>query len=539
LGSPKEAPPRVAPAISVVRRETWLGILVLVLGFVLTLAASRVTGPTFDEERRFSAVRRATELVRAVGDFGPSALGSSSAEAIYDEIQPFGPLPTVISGWFGEVLARAHLLDRIIAARLGWLLLTGAVPGAMYFIALRSWGPRVAALGACALFGMPRWVHAAASAREPAVVASIWTILLALYVQSLSPSLAERRRGSPVRFRCATMVFAVAFGVGVSTTLATLWVLPLIVVHALIARPQGLRAGLRKGMLPLPIGVLLVVLVAPLAMVAVTPALWRANAGRVAEWFLSPLTPTIEPLLYRGGPVVSPRDVPGGYALRWLVATTPALMLVLALLGAGVIAADFSVRRRLGRRDDMALGGLLVLVVFAVVFGPAVTPVVLTRFPPRVEAALPFIAIAAAITVDRFASRLFGDARSLFAVLPAALLFVAYGFVGVSTASASFGVFGGGTARALASGTWTVGDGSEVAALAPAIDKLGMPAISVESTEVPHAVWSMLERAGRLRTHVEPGRSAGMTLTLARGRQPDAIVTVSRDGAALWSLARR
>jgi hypothetical protein len=538
LGSQNEARPRIAPAASLVRRDRWLGILVLVGGLVLTFAASRVTGPTFDEERRFNAVRRATQLIRAVGDFGPSALGSSSAEAIYDEMQPFGALPTIVSGWFGEVLARAGLLDRVVAARLGWLLLTGVVPGAVYFTALRSRGPRVAALSACALFAMPRWVHAAAAARESAVVASVWIILLALYVQSLPPSLSERRRGIAIRFRCAAVAFAVAAGVGVSTTLAALWVLPLIIAHALIARPRGLRAGLRKGLLPLPVGMLLVLLLAPLAMVAVTPTLWRANGAHVAEWLLSPLTPTIEPLLYRGAPV-SPRDVPGGYALRWLIATTPALLLVLALLGAGVMAADYTVRRRVGRRDDTALGVLLVLGLVAVVFGPAVTPVVLTRFPPRVEAALPILAVAAASTVDRIASRVVGEARAVFAVLPAALLFVVYGLVAVPTASASFGLFGGGTARAVERNTWTIGDGSEVAAIAPAIDKLGMPTIAVESAEVPHTYWSTLERAGRIRTHVEPGRSAGLTLTLARGKQPDPIAVVQREGGILWSLARR
>jgi hypothetical protein len=513
--------------------------LVLVGGLVLTFATSRVTGPAFDEEHRFNAVRRATELVRAVNDLGPSALGSSSAEAIYDEMLPFGPLPAIISGWFGEVFARAGLLDRIVAARLGWLLLTGAVPGALYFFVLRSRGARVGALSACALFAMPRWVHAAAAAREPAVVAGIWIILLALYVQSLPPSLVERRRGIALRSRCSAVAFAITLGLGVSTSLATLWVLPFIVVHALVARPQGLAAGLRRGMLTLPVGLLLVLLVSPLVTVAVTPTLWRANGGRVAEWLLSPLAPTIEPLLYRGGSVVSPRDVPGGYALRWLVATTPALVLVLALLGAGVMAADYTERRRLGRRDDTALGVLLLLGLIAVVFGPAVTPIVLTRFPPRVEAALPILAIAMAITVDRIASRLFGEARSLFAVLPAALLCVAFGLLGVPTASASFGLFGGGTARAVASNTWTVGDGSEVAVLGAAIDKLGLPTIVVESAEVPRTFWSTLERAGRLHTHVESGRSVGLSFTLARGKQSNALATVSREGGALWSLERR
>jgi len=539
LGSPTAAPPRVALPAFLSRRERWLGILVLFLGFALTVAASSVTGPTFDEERRLAAVRRATELVRAVSDFGPRSLGSSSAEAIYDEIQPFGPLPAVISGWFGEVLGAAHVLDRLVAARLGWLLLTGCCPGAVYFLAARSKGPRVAALSACMLFSMPRWVHAAAAAREPAVVASIWTILLALSVHASPPSLEERRRGVAGPFRGAAVAFAVAVGIGLSTSLATLWVLPIIVAHALVARHGGLARAVRQGVLPLPFALLAMIVVSPVVMVAVTPTLWQGGGAHAAEWLLSPLAPTIEPLLYRGGPVVSPRDVPGGYALRWLVATTPGLVLALALLGAGVVAADFWARRAQHRRDDAALGSLLSIGIVSVVFGPAVTPVVLTRFPPRVEGALPFVAIAAAITVDRGLSRALGPAKSVFGVLAAALLFASYGLTSVPTASASFGLFGGGTARAVEGRMWTVGDGSEVSALASAIDKLGVPAVALDAPDVPHGYWSVLERAKRLGTRVEPGRSGGQTLTLNRGPQPNAVATVSRDGATLWSLSRR
>ncbi|HEX4336555.1 MAG TPA: hypothetical protein VH062_11615 [Polyangiaceae bacterium] len=510
----------------------------LVAGFVLTVAASRVTGPTFDEEHRLQAVHRATELVRAVTDFGPSALGSSSAEAIYDEMQPFGPLPTLISGWFGEVLAAAHLMDRLVAARLGWLLLTGTAPAALYFMVVRSHGPRVAALAACLLLAMPRWLHGAASAREPVVVASIWLVLLALYVQSIAPARAARRRGVRAPFRGAAFVFALALGLGISTSLATLWVLPLIVVHSLVARPRHLRRSLRQGMLPLPFALLAMIVVSPVTLVAAGPSLWQGGA-HAAAWFLSPLAPSIEPLLYRGGPIVSPRDVPGGYALRWLVATTPALVLALAFAGAGVIAAEYWAARRVRRDDAVGLGSLLVLAVFAIVFGPALTPAVFTRFPPRVEAALPFIAAAAAIPVVRAASRAVGEQRGVFVVLVAGVLFVTSGLIGVPTASSSFGLFGGGTARAVESRMWTVGDGSEVAPLAAAIDKLGMPRLAIDAPEVPRTYWQLLQRDGRLHTQVEPGRAGALTVSVNRGPHAGALATVARDGATLWSLTRR
>ncbi|HEX3594912.1 MAG TPA: hypothetical protein VHU80_07420, partial [Polyangiaceae bacterium] len=238
-----------------------------------------------------------------------------------------------------------------------------------------------------------------------------------------------------------------------------------------------------------------------------------------------------------GGPVVSPRDVPGGYALRWLIATTPALVLALAFVGTGVLAAEFWAARRRRPRDGAGLGSLLLLATAAVVFGPALAPEVLTRFPPRVEAVLPFVAIAAAITVERAAARALGEPKSLFVVIAAALGFVAFGLTGVPTSSASFGLFGGGTARAVAGRMWTIGDGSEVAVLAPKIDALAMPRLLIDAPEVPRSYWSVLERTGRMRTRVEPGHGS-VGVSVNRGVEPNALATVSRDGAVLWSVTK-
>jgi hypothetical protein len=521
------------------RRAAWLGVVVLVAGFVLTLAASRVTGPTFDEEKRLAAVGRATDLVRGVVDVGLMALGSSSAQAIYEDIAPFGPLPAMVSGWPGEVLASANLLDRLVAARLGWLLLTGLAPAALFFLVERSKGPRVAALSACILLSIPRWTHAAAAARESAIVASIWLIALALYVQSMPPPLAARRRGVKARFRLAAVLFAVVIGLGTSTSLATLWILPLVLVHAAFVHSRHLRRGVRRGLLPVPVGMLLVILVAPVTLAAATPSLWRGGGAHVAHWLLAPLSPSIEPLLYRGGPVVSPRDVPSGYALRWLFATTPALVLALALAGAVLLVRGFWVDRRTTRKDPYALGLLLLLTVVAVVVGPALTPAVLTRFPPRVEAALPFVAVAAALAVERAAVRFASERRGAYAALAAALAFVIFGLFGLPTASASFGLFGGGTGRAVEGRMWTIGDGSEVAALGPAIDRLGAPRLMVDAPEVPRTYWATLEHFGRLRTRLEVGRSGPLAVSVRRGADPNAVATVSRDGAQLWSLVTK
>jgi hypothetical protein len=519
------------------KAATGLTLLVLFSGLALTIAASAATGPCFDEERRIAAARHATELARAVGDFGPSAFGSSSAQGIYSELSSFGVIAGLVSGWLGEVLARAHVLDGLTASRFGWLLITGLAPGAVYLIVEVSRGPRVAALAACLLVGMPRWMHAAGAAREPAVVTSLWLLVLAAYVRSLPPPPQERRAGRHSRPTGASLLFALVLALGVATDLATLWVLPLVVLHYFSLLPRRTWAAFRRGRAPLPGAFLWAIVVSPPVLVIASPALWQGGAAIAATWLFAPLAPTVEPVIY-GGPVVCFRDVPPVYGPHFLAATVPVAMLLLSLGGAVVLSRDALAARKGGRpRDPRALGRLCLFVALAVLVGPIVTPRVLTLFPPRLELFLPIVAIVGAVGLERLATRVVGNRRASWVALGSGLLAMSAGLAGLPTASAAFNVFSRGTKGAIASRTWTAGDGSEVAALAPAIDALGARRLSVQSSEVPRSYWALLSQIGRLRTRVEGARGAG-DLVVTRGRSPGAIATVERGGATLWSLTR-
>jgi hypothetical protein len=514
-------------------------LLVSLGGFALTVAASLVTGPAFDEERRIGAARHATELVRAVADFGSSALVSSSARGIYDELAQFGVLPGLLSGWLGEALARVGL-DRLVATRLGWLLCTGLAPAAVYSIVVKSRGPRVAALAAAALLAMPRWTHAAALAREPAFVVSVWLLAIAAYLRSLPPPLVARRAGARSRFRWAAPIFAVGLGLGAAANLAALWVLPLIAIHHWTSGASGAWRSVRRGRAPLPVAMLWFVLLGPVVVLGTSPGLWRGGASRVAEWLFLPLAPTIEPILYHGGPVVAARDVPPGYAVSWLLATLPIALIVLAAGGGLVFFRDWIASRRGTRpRDRGGLGALVLLSLLAATLGPALTPAVLTRFPPRVEAALPFLAIAAAVALDRLAIRMVGERFAHLAALVTVFALVTSGLIALPTASASFGLLARGTPGAIASRSWTVGDGSEVASLARAIDAEGRPRVSVDAPEVPRSYWAMLGQLGRLRARVDVARPGQGYFVIVRGPRSPAAATVERGGAVLWSLSKQ
>jgi hypothetical protein len=540
------------PETLALRLSKALPALILAGGLLFTVVASRFVGPTFDEEARVNAVRRATELWRAVTQNGPMTLFDDSADRVYRELSPFGAGPALFSGWLGEVASRAGIVDRLVGARLGWLLLSGLAPGALFFIVRPSRGPRVAALAAALLLSVPRWIHGAAAAREPVVVSTLWLVLLAFYIESVARG-ARRRKSEtggaePLPSRPATSgriakrgwlfaAFGVFLGFAVAVDFASLWVLLLIVVHFCGVRGRRAFGDLRRGRVPLPAVFLPALGVAPIFFLLFAPPVWKGGTGAI-EWVLSGLSPLVEPVLYRG-PVVSAEDVSPLFAAHWLVATTPAWLVLLGIGGAVVSFLDArDARRGLLPPDPVRLGLLVALCLAAViVVGPLLTPQVLLRFPPRAEAALPFLVVFAAIALDKLTTRVVGDDLAARILSPLAAIALLIAAINLRTAGASFSTLVGGTRGAVESQIWTVGDGSEIAGLARSIDALGIGRLTVEAHEIPRGIWTLLNQSNRLKTRVEPARQAEYRIT--RGAQPNSVGTVEREKAVLWTLSRR
>jgi hypothetical protein len=512
-----------------------LPAIVVAAGFVLTVAASHAVGPAFDEEPRVIAVRRATDLFRLVASGGPRAFFDDAARPVYRELAAFGVAPGLLSGWLGEVLSRIHVIDRLVGARLGWLAFTGLAPGALFLIVRKHRGPRVGALAAALLLAVPRWIHAAALGREPAVVASIWLVLLALYVEGLP---APRPRGAPPRRsrRWPFVLFGAFLGFGMAVDFAALWVVPLVLVHFALVQGRRARRAVARGRLPVPAGFLPALLLAPVALVVAAPPLWAGGAD-AAAWLLSPLEPVVEPALYRG-PIVSAQDVPPGFAAHWLVATTPAWLVLLAVAGAVVLFLDArDVRRRLAPRDPTRLGVLVALVVGSVLLGAFFTPGVFVRFPPRAEAALPFLVALAAIALDRLTTKVVGSELAVRIESPLAVIAVAITAANLPTGGASFSTLVGGPGGAQKAHVWSVGDGSEVASLARNLDALATERLPLSAPDVPRSYWALLNQTKRLRTRIDLGPDAALSITRGEhAKHP--LATVTRDKAVLWSLSR-
>ncbi len=523
------------PSAAAARAGRLTAVLVAIGGLFVTFAASRVTGPAFDEIRRIEGAHRAVDLARAVSDFGPGALVSSSAEAIYDVLAPHGVLPGVLSGWLGEVFRRLGIVDRLTATRFGWLLITGLAPLWLYFIVGKSRGSRLGALSAAFLVATPRWLHGAGTARDGAVLGSIWLCLLALYVRSLP----EPASGDEGKRRAAqnAVLFAVALGISTSVSFATLWVLPLIVAHFWLLHREAALRSFRAGRALVPAAFLWALLLCPGIVLATTPQLWRGNAGQTVDWLFAPLAPSVDPIEYRGAPVTL-EAVPRFYGLHWFFATTPVLLLAFALGGAFLLVRGALVGRGTSRSPDPEGLGLLACVAAAAfVLGLPLTPNVLLRFPPRVEAALPLVAAASAVGFDAVATRIVGAGRRGRVEVASALALLSLCLVGLPTAGASFGLLGGGPRPPVRASAFAIGDGSEVAALAPAIDGLGAPRLAIDAPDVPRNYWAVLSGVGRLRTRVESAPQA--PLAVLRGTTAGAVATVTRWGVPLWSLVRR
>jgi hypothetical protein len=82
-----------------------------------------------------------------------------------------------------------------------------------------------------------------------------------------------------------------------------------------------------------------------------------------------------------------------------------------------------------------------------------------------------------------------------------------------------------------------LGDGSEVAALARAIDGLGRPSVTLSSPpDLSPEIWRWLGEARRMRTRVSVQPKGELVLVRGTLAVPGRIADVRRDGAVLWTL---
>jgi hypothetical protein len=504
--------------------------LVLAVGLGLFLLASRVTAPASDELGTISAIERATGIVTKVAARGPAVL---TLPEIRVELESGVHAWVLLGAWCKLSIGRMGLVDPLSAMRLPWLALGALAALGVFGMLRRAHGTLVGALGAAWLMALPPFVHGIVVMREGALVAAFHVLVLACQVQSL---------GGGRRALGWAGLGALALGAGSAVSLATLSVIPVLLAHFWLSRGRTTLRLARRGRLPVPPLVLFGLALGPIAYLALSPALWKATPAVVARVVLAPLGPTVTPAPF-AGTVVHKLPVPGGYWASWLVQSLPVAALVAALLGVGAavhhgLARRFASGRLRPPRDRHALGLLGALGLFGLPLAAALQPSVLVRFPPRVELALPYVALLAASGLCELATRFARPALGRATAIATVLVAMIPAHVKPATASLAFSPLTGGPARIQRTRALPFGDGSEVGALVPAIDALGQSELSLDlPPELSPELFRVLASAGRMKTRIVP-RHGSATHAIERGASArgSLLGEARRDGAVAFTL---
>ncbi len=486
---------------------------------VCGIGASAVTGPAFEEVRFLSAVEAAKPLVRQIADSGPGALLSAEGQHLLSRLGTGSPLFVLLGAWSSLSLGRIGAVDEITAARLPLLILTSFGPVALFFLLRRPWGERTATLSALVLLCMPRWLHGVAVTSMPVFLTSVGLIAAAFAQGTLRGS----RRG------LHALLVAGTFALGAAHSLAVLWlVLALVIAHWLRHVRRG-PVPARRGFAAAPPWLLLSLAAIPIGMIAFNPALWKAGSVGIARFVLAPIAIHAAPTWYLGSVVQAP-PTPVAYPAVWLALTTP----LTVLLSIGIAPMLLWRRRPSSGFRSGSLPELLALAALGL--GSAALPALLSAYPPLSVLGLPLLSLAFVWTLVTLDGQLGRFGRMASSTVIAITLLP--GLLEISTASAGFGLISGGGAGVWQRKTLAVGDGSELAAIAPALDAQGRGQITLAApASVPRNYFQLLDGAARIKTGVvlrEPGPGADAELSAGPG--PAGVAAVGRDGAVLWRL---
>jgi hypothetical protein len=421
---------------------------------------------------------------------------------------------------------------------LPWLIPSALAPFFLYLIVRPSRGPEAAALGAMVLLFFPRWLHAGGVGSNAAALAGSWLLTIALYLRAAAPALGSGRRRT-----CWALGAAAALGVSAAVSLATLWLVQILLLHHWVSHWRTVRRLVRRGRVPVPATLVIAAPIAPLVFFLCRPELVSSNLTDVAHSLLAVLAPSVDTTVFLGRAALVDSPPVLSYSLVWLLWTLPSVIVVAAAVGLVAIvhralARRFASGRLRPGRERQALGALVVISACSTLIGPALAPSPLLVFPPRFELLLPFVAIAAAFGIEAAARHAAGARR---AWLPAAAIVAALAWQALSqpaTLAASHAPLLGGASSALRRSVFSLGDGSELGALLPELDRLGVSPLALHAPDVPEALWHELKRYGRLKAAITPAASAaGLRMERGALRTGRALAVVERDGAPLWTLA--
>jgi hypothetical protein len=274
--------------------------------------------------------------------------------------------------------------------------------------------------------------------------------------------------------------------------------------------------------------VLLALVVTPTLFAGCAPDLWGRSPSNLVRAVFAPLERTSPEVVYLGRGYETP-PFPVEYALHWLVAQVPALVLVLAMAGIVLWARG----RITGRcRDSTGVGVAMLLFVVGALVGNVVVPPMFASFPPRTFAVGAFLSLAAAVAIGAGLSLVLDRFRAPVLVVVGGAL-CALSTLDLATRAGGFGVLVGGTSSVLDRRTFEP-DGSELAAVVSLARAQGIERLHVDGA--PARYGRALELVGRRDGVQWVARPRRGVARVVRGPDPGAVAEVTHRGATLWSL---
>ena len=478
----------------------------LFAAYLVTVAclwtAASQTGIASGEDVHLTAARAVGTFFDQVGVGDTSLFDQPARDKAWSPVHQNVVAPTLLSALIWHVASSGYeWWGELLSLRLGFVFFSALSIPLLLSLMLPLRGPRAAWLAAAFLSFVPRAMHQAVVADPRSMTVTGWLLILVCYMRA-------RHALTTRRAVMWTVLGGVALGVATASSHGALVVLVVPIAHTFWLERSRLRAMVRKGLLPLPASVGVMLIPAPAVFWLLTPWLWHDAAKRVRSLFVNAFSSDPETANTSTSAMLS------------LVASVPAVTLCAACLGLAIVLGPARVRAwGWGKSGtDRTEGSLLVVALVVALVWPWVAPASMHATPPRWLVALPFVAGLAGIGLDAAMREIPAQLRSCPTWLRVGAVSGALALtLGVAlgqtcrqpaTRSAAFTTLSGGPAWVASHpGPLPLHDGSPVSVLAPAIDALGHTSLSVFSPSISPDVWQGMQRFGCLRARVRVARS--------------------------------
>ncbi len=334
------------------------------------LATARNLGFARDEGFYFSAANEYARWFRLLTQRPASAMTQQAIDSVWSANHEH---PAFIKSLFAiskmVFFDKLHVFsDMSTAFRFPTMVLSGLALWITYLFGARAFSKQAGVIAALLLGLMPSvFYHAHLACFDMAIVCMWMGTLYAYYRSAESPSFVR------------SIVLGVVYGLTLNTK-HNAWILPLVIVpHALFIRLREARAGLSKGLLPLPANVFAMLTVGPLVFYATWPWIWNDTIVRLQQYVAFHVNHDYYNMEFLGRNYFSAPS-PRGYMPVMIAATVPTVTLLLFFTGAldrlinGVKRLLAALPWKAPARPDRLQIDLLLAVAFCAAVGPWLLP---------------------------------------------------------------------------------------------------------------------------------------------------------------------